>query len=93
MIGVLSAQFINWRIALLDDQIPAELTNEIVRQSWVGQYGWRWMFGVEAIPAVFFFILMIFMPESVRWLVKDGQLAKAEKILNKIGGPDYGERD
>lgn len=89
MIGVLSAQFMNWQIALLDDKIPAEITDEIVRQSWAGQYGWRWMFGVEAVPAFFFFIVMIFVPESVRWLVKDGQMTKAEKVLKKIGGQDY----
>ena len=89
MIGVLSAQFMNWQIALMDDQIPAQATEEIIRDSWSGQHGWRWMFGIEAVPALFFFILMIFMPESVRWLVKAGRIAKAEKILNKVGGPEY----
>ena len=89
MIGVLSAQFMNWRIALMDDQIPAQATEEIIRQSWSGQYGWRWMFGIEAVPALFFFVVMIFMPESVRWLVKAGQIAKAEKLLNRVGGAEY----
>jgi sugar porter (SP) family MFS transporter len=93
MVGVLSAQLMNWQIALFDKQIPTEVTDEIVRQSWVGQYGWRWMFGVEAVPACFFFIVMIFMPESVRWLVKDGQLERAEKILMRIGGSVYAKKE
>lgn len=93
MIGVLSAQFINWQITLLDDQIPELATAEIIRQSWSGQYGWRWMFGIETLPALFFFVVMIFMPESVRWLVKDGQMAKAESILAKIGGPEYAKAE
>lgn len=89
MIGVLSAQLVNWQIALFDKEIPEQVTDEIVRQSWVGQYGWRWMFGVETLPAAFFFIVMIFMPESVRWLVKDGKIDKARKILMRIGGMEY----
>ena len=89
MIGVLSAQIMNWQIALMDDQIPAQATEEIIRQSWSGQYGWRWMFGIEAVPAFFFFIVMIFMPESIRWLVKAGRTAKAEKILSRVGGLEY----
>lgn len=93
MIGVLSAQLVNWQISLLDELIPAEATSEIIRQSWSGQFGWRWMFGVEAVPACFFFIIMIFMPESIRWLVKDGQLEKAERILTKIGGSDYAKKE
>jgi SP family sugar porter-like MFS transporter len=47
------------------------------------------MFGVEILPAFIFFILMFFVPESVRWLVKNGQPEKAEQILIKIGGVDY----
>lgn len=93
MIGVLSAQLVNWQISLMDEQLPTEATQEIIRQSWAGQYGWRWMFGVEAIPAFFFFVIMIFMPESVRWLVKAGQYQKAQKILTRIGGITYAERE
>lgn len=93
MIGVLSAQLVNWQISLLDEQLPAEATHAIIRQSWAGQYGWRWMFGVEAIPACFFFVIMIFMPESVRWLVRDGQQQKAEKILTRIGGAVYASNE
>ncbi len=93
MIGILAAQVTNWQISLLDTEMPAHATEEIIRQSWNGQTGWRWMFGAEAVPAFLFFLLMIFMPESVRWLVKNGQDAKARRILAKIGGVDYAERE
>jgi sugar porter (SP) family MFS transporter len=89
MIGILAAQVANWQISLLDTEMPANATEEIIRQSWNGQTGWRWMFGLEVIPAFLFFLLMIFMPESVRWLVKNGQDVKAGKILTKIGGKNY----
>lgn len=89
MIGILAAQVANWQISLLDTAMPANATEEVIRQSWNGQMGWRWMFGLEAFPAFIFFVLMLLMPESVRWLVKNGQYGEAEKILKKIGGPHY----
>jgi sugar porter (SP) family MFS transporter len=93
MIGVLAAQVANWQISLLDQQMPLNPTPDIIRESWNGQYGWRWMFGVTAIPSFIFFIVMIFLPESVRWLVKSGQLQKADKILANIGGREYAQRE
>lgn len=93
MIGVLSAQFMNWRITLLDDQMTAHATEDVIRQTWSGRYGWRWMFGVQAVPAFIFFVVMIFVPESVRWLVKNGQISKAEKILSKIGSSGYASNE
>ncbi len=43
--------------------------------------GWRWMFGVAVIPAVILGIGMFFLPESPRWLVKNGKLDKARLVL------------
>ncbi|MEI6565554.1 MAG: sugar porter family MFS transporter [Verrucomicrobiota bacterium] len=93
MFGILAAQVVNWRISLLDTQMPVNATEEIIRQSWNGQIGWRWMFGVAAIPATLFFLLMFFLPESVRWLVKNGQNSKAFGILSRIGGEDYAREE
>lgn len=89
MIGILAAQVANWQISLLDTNMPADATASVIRDSWNGQYGWRWMFGLEALPAFLFFVLMLFMPESVRWLVKNGQYKKAESILSRLGGGRY----
>jgi sugar porter (SP) family MFS transporter len=90
-IGVLAAQVANWRISLLDTEMPANAAAEVIKQSWNGQMGWRWMFGLQLIPASLFFLMMILMPESVRWLVKNGQDIKARRILKKIGGDNYAE--
>lgn len=89
MIGILSAQVVNLLISKLDAELIADPTLEMIRESWSGQFGWRWMFGAEAVPALIFFILMFIVPESVRWLVKDGQEGKALKILGRIGGEEY----
>lgn len=46
---------------------------------------WRWMLGVESIPALLFFLLLFIIPESPRWLVLKGKEDKARIILQKIG--------
>ena len=93
MIGILAAQIANWQISLIDTAMPANATADVIRESWNGQSGWRWMFGLEAFPAFLFFVLMIIMPESVRWLVKNGQDEKAKNTLRKIGGAQYAEME
>lgn len=47
---------------------------------------WRSMFGASAIPAIFFFLAMFFVPESPRWFAAKGNNDKAEAILAKING-------
>lgn len=86
MVGVLAAQVVNWRISLIDTAMPVDATAEVIARHWNGQYGWRWMFAAEAVPAVLFFGLMFLVPESVRWLVKDGQIERARGILKKLEG-------
>ena len=51
---------------------------------------WRWMLGVEFIPAFFYFILLFFVPKSPRWLFLKGRFEEAKKVLNKIHGAERG---
>jgi SP family arabinose:H+ symporter-like MFS transporter len=50
---------------------------------------WRWMFATGLVPSVIFFIGLIFIPESPRWLVKAGFREKARTILERIGGREF----
>ena len=86
VIGILLAQLANWQIA---EPVAPGATASNILASWNGQTGWRWMFWAETIPAALFFLLMFFVPESPRWLAKNGKEAKAERILARIGGADY----
>ncbi len=52
----------------------------------VGPTNWRWMFGVEAVPALAFFTLLFFVPESPRWLMRQGRRAEAERTLARVSG-------
>lgn len=51
---------------------------------------WRWMLGVETIPAVFYFFALFLVPRSPRWLIqKLNKVDLAEKILIRIGGNEF----
>ncbi len=86
VIGILVAPFVNWLIA---KPVPEAATAVEILNSWNGQYAWRWMFGAAAIPALVFFILMFIVPESPRWLIKNGKDKQAQDVLEKIGGAAY----
>ena len=86
VIGILLAQYINWYLVR---NLPAGASDEFIRSSWFGQQGWRWMFGLTAVPAILFFAGMFLVPESPRWLAKNGKAKMSREILEKIGGEDY----
>jgi len=86
VIGILLAQVINWLIA---EPVEPGATAGQILASWNGQTGWRWMFGVTAIPALCFFLAMLFVPESPRWLAKAGREQECEQILARVGGGAY----
>jgi sugar porter (SP) family MFS transporter len=86
VIGILAAQIVNWLIA---DTLPAAATTEMIRHSWNGQYGWRWMFTAVTVPSLVFLISAWFVPESPRWLVKNRRPELARRVLARIGGESY----
>ncbi|MGB5226835.1 MAG: sugar porter family MFS transporter [Eudoraea sp.] len=58
----------------------------------MGEDSWRWMLGVEAIPAAIYFLTLFTVPRSPRWLItKLNNVKLARKILVKIGGEEYAE--
>ena len=51
---------------------------------------WRWMLGVELIPALCYFIFLFFVPKSPRWLYLKGNFEEAKKVLTQIHGVERG---
>ena len=90
VVGVLLAQLINcWLVRGL----PSGATDEFIVHSWFGQQGWRWMFAITAFPSLLFFLGMLAVPESPRWLLARGLTQRAKNILAKIGGEHYAEQE
>ncbi len=50
----------------------------------VGHNAWRWMIGVEAVPAFIYTIMMLSVPKSPRWLIINGKEKEAKVILEKL---------
>ncbi len=57
-------------------------------EQWLITDGWRWMFFSGAIPAIVFLVLLMFVPETPRYLALKGHDEKALKVLRKIAGED-----
>jgi sugar porter (SP) family MFS transporter len=51
-----------------------------------GPHNWRWMFATGALPAILFFGLVLRVPESPRWLVKQRREDEAQDVLTRVGG-------
>lgn len=79
--GMLVVYFVNLLIQSLGDN------------AWNVALGWRWMFGSETLPALLFFVLLLWVPESPRWLMKQGRDTEAFAILERVGGRASAERE
>lgn len=78
--GMLVVYFVNWSIA----------KGQSIE--WINSIGWRYMFMSEAIPAGLFGILLLFVPETPRYLAMQGDQDKALTILERINGLDAAKR-
>ncbi|CAI6095369.1 unnamed protein product, partial [Clonostachys chloroleuca] len=48
--------------------------------------GWRWMVGLGGLPAAIQFAVVLFMPETPRWLIKEGRMNDARHVIQKVNG-------
>ena len=82
-IGFLLAYLMNW---VIDANIDPSLagTDVTLWQKMMHTEAWRGMLGSETIPALLFFIIIFFIPESPKWLIVNGKLDKASSVLARI---------
>ncbi len=90
VIGILAAQLFNWWIA---DPVPEGATDAFILQSWNGQTGWRIMFWAALAPSALFLLLLIWLPESPRWLATRQHTDKARQVLARIGGERHAQTE
>ncbi len=55
---------------------------------WGGYPAWRWMFWVQTAPALLFFVTLLLIPESPRFLVAKGRIAEASAVLTRLFGAE-----
>ena len=81
-VGFLGAYLVNYQL-LGYAQSGSQLSIDWLNKIFVTEV-WRGMLGMEMLPAVLFFIIIFFIPESPRWLIVKGKEEKAVNILEKI---------
>lgn len=83
VIGITVAFFTNYMImkfAQLDAPWAVSLKFE--------EYNWRWMLGLEALPAILYFFALFLVPKSPRWLAMKGEYDQARRIVANSSGPE-----
>jgi len=86
VIGILLAYFSNWLLLGFADNNPAAFDGAGVFHKVLVSEVWRGMFSTEMLPSGLFIMLLFLIPESPRWLIKNGEHDKGYNILVKISG-------
>jgi MFS transporter, SP family, arabinose:H+ symporter len=81
VIGISVAFFTNYLILRLG-QSDAAWTQTLG----IGEQNWRWMLGLETLPAIIYFIGLFFVPQSPRWLILKGRESEALPIMQMALG-------
>ena len=84
-VGFLMAYLVNWLIdSNIDPSLALNTADLTLWQKIMHTEAWRGMLGSETIPALLFFFIIFFIPESPKWLIVNGKLDKASAVLGKI---------
>jgi SP family arabinose:H+ symporter-like MFS transporter len=88
VLGISAAFFSNYLVLTLGQSDVAWA--ESLR---LGEWGWRWMLGIETLPAVVYLLALLFVPESPRWLAMQGRDEEAREILSRVTNEHQAELD
>ena len=85
VVGISAAFFSNYLILTLGESGAAWA--EALR---LGEWNWRWMLGIETLPAIAYLFALALVPESPRWLAMRGRDEEATEVLRRVAGADAG---
>lgn len=84
VVGFFAAFLCNWYLNLSFKAGVDWLTEENV---------WRWMLGIEVVPAVLYLFFLLLVPSSPRWLFTRGRTAEGHAILQQLHGQEEGDAE
>ncbi|MBE8718782.1 sugar porter family MFS transporter [Cellvibrio polysaccharolyticus] len=79
-------------VAFLSNYLLAQAAGSASAEFWLGFEAWRWMFWVEIVPSAIFFLSLLLIPESPRYLVAQGRKDDALDVLTRLYGTEQGNR-
>ncbi len=88
VIGISAAFFTNYLILTIGQSDIAWA--ELLR---LGEWNWRWMLGIETLPAVLYFFALLIVPESPRWLAMQERDDEAREVLERVSGAEQAAID
>jgi len=88
VVGISAAFFTNYLILKLG-QSDAAWTKSLG----LDIYNWRWMLGLEALPALVYFFALFVVPRSPRWLIMNGNEAEALRVMKNVNGDELALRE
>ena len=71
-----------YQFSIVFGVLIAFLSNFLLRD--LGENAWRWMIGVEAIPAFLYTLIILRVPKSPRWLITRDKIEEAQKVLELV---------
>ncbi len=80
VVGISVAFFTNYLIVHLSQSDTSWVQTLKIRE-----FNWRWMLGIEFFPAALYFFLLMFVPQSPRWLIMKGRFDEALTVMKKLG--------
>jgi len=80
-----------YQLAIVSGILLAYMANYILSD--IGPDGWRWMFASQVLPALLFFVLLLGVPETPRWLTGKNETDKAYRVLLRIGDVDFAKTE
>jgi MFS family permease len=88
VVGISAAFFCNYLILVLGQSDLAWA--ESLR---LGDWNWRWMLGIETLPAIGYFLALLIVPESPRWLAMQGRDDEAFGVLERVAGAQQASKE
>lgn len=93
VIGILLAYFSNWVLSVFAHaSVDTPVYSGLFRKIMISEV-WRGMFGAEMIPSVLFIVLLLIIPESPRWLIRNGYKERGYRLLVKVSGKDVAGKE
>lgn len=88
VVGISLAFFTNYLILQLGDE-----PKDWVKTLGIDQHNWRWMLGLEVVPAVLYYLGLFFVPRSPRWLIMKGEWDEARGIMERFTDEEECEQE